>query len=99
MKNICSDISQTTLIDEHSKKIDLLDHTVLPVKFAMRNQELTEIAMENGASKSQLSEAVLDVVLSYNVAILIKGCAHNTFCRNIHSIIRGIISFITVIPQ
>ncbi|MGC8692583.1 MAG: IS4 family transposase [Thermoplasmata archaeon] len=56
LKNICSEISAATLVDEHSKKIDLLDHTVILVKSVMKNQELTDIAMENGISKSQLSK-------------------------------------------
>lgn len=67
LKNICSDISETTLIDEHSKKIDLLKHTVLLVKSSMRNQELTDIAMESGVSKSQLSR--LDMKRSYEIFV------------------------------
>ncbi|MCL4345924.1 MAG: hypothetical protein M1496_06165 [Candidatus Thermoplasmatota archaeon] len=56
LTNICSDISETTLVDEHSKKTDLLDHTVLLMKSAMRNQELTDTAIESGISNSQLSK-------------------------------------------
>ncbi len=56
MNKVCSGISQTTLIDEYSKKINLLAHTVLLVRSAMRNQDLTDIAMESGISKSQNSK-------------------------------------------
>ena len=47
LKDICSDISRKTLIDQYSKKFDLLDHTVLLVKSALKNQELSEIALES----------------------------------------------------
>lgn len=56
LKNICVEILSATLGDEHSNKIDLLDHTVILVKSVTKNQELTDIAMENGISKFQLSK-------------------------------------------
>ncbi len=67
LKNICSGISETTLIDEHSKKVDLLDHTVLLVKSTMRNQNLTDIALEIGISRSQLSK--LDIKRPYQIFV------------------------------
>ncbi|EQB71558.1 MAG: hypothetical protein AMDU1_APLC00023G0005 [Thermoplasmatales archaeon A-plasma] len=51
LKDICSDVSEETLIDEHSKKFDLLDHTVLLVRSALKNQQLADIALESGISK------------------------------------------------
>jgi hypothetical protein len=67
LKNVCSDISHETLIDLNSKKIKLLDHTVLLVKSAMRNEDLTDIAMESGISKSQISK--LDTARPYQIFV------------------------------
>ena len=66
-KNVCSDISQETLTDLNSKKIKLLDHTVLLVKSVMRNEELTDMAMGSGISRSQLSK--LDAMRPYQVFV------------------------------
>jgi hypothetical protein len=67
LKDVCSDISQITGIDEYSKKVDLLDQTVLLVKSAIYRQDLTDIALESGISKSQLSK--LDGNRSYQVFV------------------------------
>ena len=67
LKNVCSDISQETLTDLNSKRIKLLDHTVLLVKSAMRNEDLTDMAMGSGISKSQLSR--LDTRRPYKVFV------------------------------
>ena len=67
LKNVCSDISHETLTDLNSKKIKLLDHTVLLVKSAMRNEDLTDMAMGSGISKSQLSK--LDTRRPYQVFV------------------------------
>ena len=67
LKNVCSDISQETLTDLNSKRIKLLDHTVLLVKSAMRNEDLTDMAMGSGISKSQLSK--LDTRRPYQVFV------------------------------
>lgn len=49
------------------KKINLLNQTVLLAKSAMRNQEPTDIAMESGLNKSQLSK--LNSNKSYQVFV------------------------------
>ncbi len=45
LNNVCSGISQETTIYLNSKKINLLERTVLLIRSAMRNQDLTDIAM------------------------------------------------------
>ena len=67
LKNICSDISEITRVDEHSKKVSLLDHTILLVKSAIMDQDLTDIAMDSGISKSQLSK--LDTARPYQIFV------------------------------
>jgi hypothetical protein len=51
LKNVCYEISLETLTDLNSMKIKLLDHTVLLVKTAMRNEDLTDMLMGSGISK------------------------------------------------
>ena len=67
LKNVCSDISQETLTDLNSKKIKLLDHTVMLMKSAIRNEDLTDMAMGSGISRSQLSK--LDTRMPYQVFV------------------------------
>ncbi len=46
--NVCSGLSQETLIYLNSKKINLLERPVLLAISTMRNQDLTDIAIIEG---------------------------------------------------
>ncbi len=56
LKGPCENVSTVTGVDEYSKKIDLLDHTLLLVNGAIYHKDLTDLAMDNSVSKSQISK-------------------------------------------
>ena len=67
LKVPCENISAVTGVDEYSKKIDLLDHALMMVQSAIYHKDLTDLAMDNSVSKSQLSK--LDTGRPYQVFV------------------------------
>ncbi|OWP57072.1 MAG: hypothetical protein B2I17_02615 [Thermoplasmatales archaeon B_DKE] len=63
----CKNVSDVTEVDLHSKKLDLLEHTVLLVESAISHKDLTDISMDSGVSRSQLSK--LDTGRPYQVFV------------------------------
>lgn len=61
------EISQQTKIDEHSKKIDLLTHTNFLILSAINRSDLTDIAINNNVSISELSK--LDTNRPYQIFV------------------------------
>ena len=67
LKKPCENVSAITDVDLYSKKIDLLEHTMLLVQSAISRQDLTDIALDNHVSKSQISK--LDTGRPYQVFV------------------------------
>lgn len=67
LKTPCKTMSELTGIDEYSKNIDLLKHTLLLAECAINHADLTDVALWNSVSKSQISK--LDNSRSYQVFV------------------------------
>lgn len=63
LKEPCKAISVLTGIDEYSKHMDLLEHTLLLAQCAIDHEDITDVSLDNGVSKSQISK--LDNSRSY----------------------------------
>jgi hypothetical protein len=60
-------LSEATEIDIHSKKIGLLEHSGMFIDFIIKNKDLTDTALNNNVSKSQLSK--LNMQRSYQIFV------------------------------
>lgn len=56
LKKPCENVSSVTEVDLYSKKIVLLEHTMLFVQSAISHEYLSDISMDNHVSRSQISK-------------------------------------------
>ncbi len=67
LRKPCKDVSSITEVDLNSKKVDLLRHTIMLVEAAISHKDMTDISMDSGVSRSQLSK--LDTGRPYEVFV------------------------------